>query len=125
MPAQPQSLSLARRWCGALSVPRKNLALPEVAARRSASRCFSRLATGRQYLCGLIPPTSMALRLMWRCCGVIVAATFAPAPFNECHRVRGRDVLEDHLAASGRRATKRRHHPLDEHRLAVEDVDIG
>ena len=36
----------------------------DVAARRSASRCSSRLATGKQYICGLIPPTSMALRFI-------------------------------------------------------------
>ena len=34
MPAQPQADSLSPFACGALSVPRKNLALAEVAARR-------------------------------------------------------------------------------------------
>ena len=34
--------------CGALSVPLKNRASPDVAAWTSASRCLSRLATGRQ-----------------------------------------------------------------------------
>ena len=34
--------------CGALSVPRKNLVDPDVAALRTARRCTSRLATGRQ-----------------------------------------------------------------------------
>ena len=38
----------SRRACGALSVPRKNFGLPEVAASTSASRCSSRLSTGRQ-----------------------------------------------------------------------------
>ena len=47
-PAQPQSLSLAPRACGALSVPRKYFELPEVAAATSARRCTSRLSTGRQ-----------------------------------------------------------------------------
>ena len=47
-PAQPQALSLARSGCGALSVPEKNRGSPEVAASTSASRCDSRLATGRQ-----------------------------------------------------------------------------
>ena len=37
-----------RAACGALSVPRKNRGSPPVAARRSASRWRSRLATGRQ-----------------------------------------------------------------------------
>ena len=48
MPAQPQADSLSRTACGAESVPRKNLAEPEVAARRKASRWVSRLATGKQ-----------------------------------------------------------------------------
>ena len=48
MPAQPQADSLALTLCGALSVPRKYLVEPEVAARRNARRWLSRLATGRQ-----------------------------------------------------------------------------
>jgi len=52
--------------CGALSVPRKKAGSPEVAARRRARRCFSRLAIGRQYMCGRNPPTNKALRLMTR-----------------------------------------------------------
>src|SRR3546814_17109485 len=64
MPAQPQALSLALRACGAVSVPRKNFGLPEVAARRRLSRWRSRLSTGRQYRCGRLPPSNSALRLI-------------------------------------------------------------
>src|SRR6185312_17368667 len=73
MPAQPQAASLRGMAWGAVSVPRKNLGEPEVAALRRASRCFSRLATGRQYMWGRRPPAKMALRLMRRWCGVTVA----------------------------------------------------
>jgi hypothetical protein len=38
MPAHPHADSLASRECGALSVPRKNLDEPDVAAARTASR---------------------------------------------------------------------------------------
>ena len=48
IPAQPQDVSLVCLACGALSVPRKNLALPDVAAPTRAWRCTSRLSTGRQ-----------------------------------------------------------------------------
>jgi hypothetical protein len=48
MPAQPQGASLVCTACGALSVPRKNLALPLVAAAATASLCLSRLRMGRQ-----------------------------------------------------------------------------
>ena len=39
---------------------------PDVAARRNAMRWRSRLATGRQYMCGRSPPLKMALRLITR-----------------------------------------------------------
>ena len=46
--AQPQALSLLSSLCGALSVPRKNRGLPEVAAARNAFWCDARFTTGRQ-----------------------------------------------------------------------------
>ena len=57
---------LAARVWGAESVPRKNFALPDVAAVRSARRWFSLFATGRQYICGRKPPTNMAFRFIIR-----------------------------------------------------------
>ena len=62
----PQAASLALTVCGAESVPRKNFASPEVAAFLSAKRWHSRLATGRQYMCGRMPPSNMAPRLIIR-----------------------------------------------------------
>jgi hypothetical protein len=47
-PAQPQGASFVCRAWGALSVPRKNLGLPLVAAAATASRWRSRFSTGRQ-----------------------------------------------------------------------------
>ena len=44
MPAQPHAASFVPRACGALSVPRKNFGLPEVAASTRASRCSSKEA---------------------------------------------------------------------------------
>src|SRR3546814_13055760 len=76
MPAQPQSPSLRSTACGALSVPRKNLGEPDVAARRTASLCCSPLATGRQYAWCLRPPAKRAVLLIISCCSVRVPALF-------------------------------------------------
>ena len=46
--------------CGALSVPRKNLLLPELMAPSRARRCSSRFKIGRQYLCGRRPLSKSA-----------------------------------------------------------------
>ena len=48
IPAQPQAECLAFVEWGALSVPRKNLLVPEVAARRRAWRWVSLFNMGRQ-----------------------------------------------------------------------------
>ena len=42
--------------CGALSVPKKNLGLPLVAAASTACLCSSRLRMGKQNECGRRPP---------------------------------------------------------------------
>lgn len=47
--------------CGALSVPRKNLGLPDTAARRRARRSDGSLATGLQKQCGS-PAQSSTMR---------------------------------------------------------------
>ena len=47
-PAQPHELSFWLSKCGALSVPKKNDELPDVAAFNNATRCLSRFATGKQ-----------------------------------------------------------------------------
>ena len=72
------ALSFALAGCGAESVPRKKRGWPDVAARRRARRCFSRLAIGRQYMCGRMPPAKMALRLITRWWAVIVAPSNGP-----------------------------------------------
>ena len=47
-----------------------------------------------------------------------------PAPADVRHRLLGRDVFEDD-AQFGEAAAQRIEHPLDEHRLAVEHIDLG
>ena len=49
-------MTLVSRACGALSVPRKNLRLPPVAACSTARRCFSLFRMGRQKEWGCRPP---------------------------------------------------------------------
>ena len=56
MLVSPQAEILVSSACGAVSVPRKNFGFPLVAALTRSSRCVSRLSTGRQYICGRIPP---------------------------------------------------------------------
>lgn len=56
MLVSPHAEILASCACGAVSVPRKNFGFPLVAALTRSSRCVSRLSTGRQYICGRIPP---------------------------------------------------------------------
>ena len=69
----------ARQFARAIVMPNLSPPVTEVAAARTARRCFSRFTTGRQYACGLRPPVNKALRLRCRCCGVIVAATVSGA----------------------------------------------
>ena len=47
-PAQPHALSFRRYSWGALSVPRKNLGLPDVTAAAMAARSASALRMGMQ-----------------------------------------------------------------------------
>ena len=47
-PAHPHADSFDVTVCGALSVPIKNLGLPEVAAFNSEIRCFSLFKIGKQ-----------------------------------------------------------------------------
>ena len=47
-PAHPHADSFDATVCGALSVPIKNLGLPEVAAFNSEIRCFSLFRIGKQ-----------------------------------------------------------------------------
>ena len=47
-PAHPHADSFDVTVCGALSVPIKNLVLPEVAAFNSEMRCFSLFKIGKQ-----------------------------------------------------------------------------
>lgn len=66
--------TLAPLACGALSVPRKNRALPLVAAASTAARCSSRFSIGRQNACGRRPPCHTSpcspwlvlMRSMWQ-----------------------------------------------------------
>lgn len=62
--------------CGALSVPRKNLGLPFVAAVNTACLCFSRFNTGRQYACGCRPPCNYPqITQIWQSCACMPLAT--------------------------------------------------
>ena len=54
---------------------------------------------------------------------MIVAATFGPASRDEVDGFRGRDMLEDDFEL-GEVADQRGQHAVDEHRLAVEHVDV-
>ena len=55
---------------------------------------------------------------------MIVAATFGPASRDEIGGLGGGDMLE-HDLQRGEIAHQRGEHALDEHRLAVEDVDLA
>ena len=56
---------------------------------------------------------------------MIVAATFGPRASDEIGGVGGGDMLEAPIFRPGKSRDQRREHAVDEHRLAVEDVDLG
>ncbi len=70
-----------------------------------------------------MPPANSALRLRWRWCGRDRRGDVRTGVGDEGGGVGRRDMLEDDPQL-GQAAGERREHPVDEHRLAVEDVDI-
>src|SRR6185437_12561240 len=96
MPAQPQSRSLSWTGWGALSVPRKNLALPETAA---AQREAVRLALGHRQAIHVRPEAAGEERIavdhqMMRGDG---GGQVAPGASDEIGGLPGGDVLEHDL----------------------------
>ena len=123
MPAQPQAASLRSTACGALSVPRKNFGEPEVGG--AAHRQPVPLALGHRQAISVRAEPAVEHRVAVD--DEMVRrdrrGDVRPGAFDEGHRLGGGDMLEDDLQ---RRevADQPGEHALDEHRLAVEDVDL-
>ena len=124
MPAQPQAHSLVSAVCGAVSVPRKNCGAAR--GRRAAQRQTMLLALGDRQAIEVRTDAALEDRI-----AVVAemmrrdrAAQPARIGLDELHALAGRDVLQHDLQAL-MALEQRRQHLVEEHRLAVEDVDLG
>ena len=71
-----------------------------------------------------MPPAKIALRFMSRCCGVMVAATFSGARSTKA-AASCVVMCSSTIFSFGKRFTSGAERAVDEHRLAIEDVDLG